>query len=82
MNRPVRPLASSVGQLLLLAREMKGQSLRAVAAATGVSCPFISQIEQGKTLPGLEAAVALCDHYGLKLERLAAIIRNGKGGAA
>lgn len=77
-----KPFTEAVGQLLLLCREMKGETLRQVAAKTGLSNGFISQIECGHALPGLGAAVVLCDHYGIKLERLAVIVReHGLGGA-
>jgi transcriptional regulator with XRE-family HTH domain len=73
------------GELLSLCREMKGLSLREVAKETGISCPFISQVETGKTKLGFESAIRLCDFYGITLERLAETVRTEiaahKGGA-
>lgn len=81
MRKP-KPIVSSIGQLLALCREMKGETLREVAHRTGVSNGFLCQIENGSAMPGLLVAVILCDHYGIKIERLATILReHGAGGA-
>lgn len=54
---------------------MKGLSQREAAAGCGVSCPFMSQVEQGKNNLGFETAIKLCDFYGITIERLAATVR-------
>jgi transcriptional regulator with XRE-family HTH domain len=48
----------------------KGLSLRAVAAAVGVSPSLLSQVETGKTNPSVSTLYALVDHLGVPLEDL------------
>ena len=68
-------LSGEIGSLLLLCREMKGKTLRQVSADTGISNPFISQLENGKVLPGLEICITLCDYYGIKIDRIVNLVR-------
>jgi transcriptional regulator with XRE-family HTH domain len=50
---------------------MNGYSLRDMAEKTGLSNPFISQLETGKAEPSLRTAVALSKCYGITLDRMA-----------
>jgi transcriptional regulator with XRE-family HTH domain len=60
-----------LSELLSTCREMKGLSLRDVAEQTGLSNPFISQLETGKVELSLRNAVALAKCYGITLDRMA-----------
>lgn len=67
---------SDTGELLAICREIKGVSLRDVAKATGLSNPFISQVENGHSELSFKNAVILCRYYGITLDRLAATIES------
>ena len=69
---------NALGELLALCRELKGMTLRQVEKKTGLSNAVISQYENGHAEPGLRAAIAICDCYGLTLDRLAEPIRKEK----
>ena len=58
-------------ELLSTCREMKGYTLRDVARMTGLSNPYISQLESGKAEPSLRTAAALARCYGIKIDRMA-----------
>ncbi len=59
-----------LGPELRRARESKKLSLRAVAAAVGVSASLLSQVETGKTQPSVNTLFALVDHLGVSLDVL------------
>ncbi|RUV82293.1 helix-turn-helix domain-containing protein [Mesorhizobium sp. M1A.F.Ca.IN.020.06.1.1] len=62
----------TIGELISIARECKGWTLRDLEKASGVSNPLISQIETGKVRdPGFTTVVRLMDALGLSLERAA-----------
>lgn len=61
-----------LGELLSVAREMKGWSLRELAAKSGVHNALISQIETGHIKnPGWRTVAKLALALNLKLDRLA-----------
>lgn len=65
----------NLGELIAVARECKGWTLRDLEKASGVSNPLISQIETGKVRdPGFTTVVRLMDALGLSLERAAATV--------
>lgn len=60
---------SGLGRVLRLAREMKGETLRSLAAKSGVSNPLISQIENGRCKsPGFETVVKLARALNVPLK--------------
>lgn len=73
MARPKFP--SDLGQLLRLARELKGLSLRELEKLSGVSNAEINHIETGHTKePGFRTVVKLARVLGVPIERLANMI--------
>lgn len=66
----------TLGELIGIARECKGWTLRELERASGVSNALISQIETGKVRdPGFSTVVKLADALGLKVERVAKTFR-------
>jgi transcriptional regulator with XRE-family HTH domain len=62
-----------VGELITVARECKGFSLRDLEKRTGISNAMLSQIETGHVKnPSWKSVVKIAKALGLKLERLAA----------
>lgn len=65
-----------LGELLAVARELKGWTLRELEAKCGVSNPLLSQIETGKVKdPGFGTIIKISDALGIPVERLAACVR-------
>lgn len=61
-----------LGQMLSLAREMKGWTIRDLEKKSGVSNALISQIEvEHVKTPGFHLIVRLARALGVKLDRLA-----------
>ena len=61
-----------IGELIAVARECKGLTLRQLEAATGISNALLSQIETGKVRePSWRNVVKIAKALGLKLDRLA-----------
>lgn len=61
-----------VGELLGLAREIKGWTIRDLERETGISNALISQIETGHVKdPSFTKVVRLCEALGLPLNRAA-----------
>lgn len=61
-----------LGELIGVARECKGWTLRELERASGVSNALISQIETGKVKdPGFTIVVRLTSALGIKLDRAA-----------
>ena len=58
------------GDLLRQARQRLGMSRRDLAEATGLSYPYISQIETGYRMPSSPAVRSLADALGLRVEHL------------
>lgn len=64
-------------ELIGLARELKGWTLRDLEKVSGVSNALISQIETRKVKdPGFATVVALADALGFTLDRAASGIRD------
>lgn len=62
----------TIGELIAVAREIKGWSQRDLEKASGVSNPLISQIETGKVRdPGFTTVIRLVDALGISLDRAA-----------
>lgn len=62
----------TIGELIAVARECKGWTLRDLEKASGASNPLISQIETGKVRdPGFTTVIRLMDALGLSLDRAA-----------
>ncbi len=65
-----------LGELLAIARECKGWTLRDLERATGISNPMLSQIETGHVkATSFLNVVRICDALGIKLERAAETVR-------
>ncbi len=65
-----------LGELVAIARECKGWTLRDLERESGVSNALISQIELGRVKdPGLSTIVRIADALGLSIERVAATAR-------
>lgn len=65
-----------LGEIIAIARDCKGWTLRDLERASGVSNALISQIETGKTKdPGFATTVQILDALGVKLDRAAVDIR-------
>jgi transcriptional regulator with XRE-family HTH domain len=61
-----------LGELILVARECKGLTLRELEKQTGISNALLSQIETGHIKnPSWRNVVKIAKALGLKLERLA-----------
>lgn len=64
-----------LGELIGIARECKGWTLRDLERESGVSNALISQIETGKVKdPSFTNAVRLIEALGISLERAAATV--------
>jgi transcriptional regulator with XRE-family HTH domain len=67
----------TLSELIGIARECKGWTLRDLEKASGVSNPLISQIETGKVRdPGFTTVIRLCDALGITLDRAATAERS------
>lgn len=68
-----------LGEILAVARDVKGWTLRDLEAQAGVSNALISQIETGRSQkPAFATVVKLADALGLSLERVADTVRRAK----
>jgi transcriptional regulator with XRE-family HTH domain len=64
-----------LGELVGLAREIKGMTIRDVERESGVSNAVISQIETGHIKePSFLKVVRICEALGLPLDRAAACV--------
>ena len=65
-----------LGELIAIARECKGWTLRDLERETGISNALISQIEHGHVKdPGFSTVIRLVDALGLSIERVAKTAR-------
>jgi transcriptional regulator with XRE-family HTH domain len=65
----------SLGELLGMAREMKGLTLRGLEAKTGISNAVINQMETGHIKnPSFANVVKVCRALGVKLDRMAGTV--------
>ncbi len=60
----------TLGQRIRALREVKGLSLREMAAATGVSVPMLSQVERGESSPTVATAERIAAGLALSLSQL------------
>lgn len=68
-----------LGELIAIARECKGWTLRDLEKKTGISNALISQIETGKVKdPGFSIVVRLTDALGVSLERAAKTVMTAR----
>jgi transcriptional regulator with XRE-family HTH domain/uncharacterized cupin superfamily protein len=63
-------MKGDLGAELRKVREAKGLSLRAVAAAVGISPSLLSQVETGKTHPSVSTLYAVVTHLGVSIDEL------------
>jgi transcriptional regulator with XRE-family HTH domain len=67
----------TLAELIGVARECKGWTLRELELASGVSNALISQIENGRVRdPGFSTVVRLVDALGISLDRAATAERS------
>lgn len=61
---------TKAGKCLRKLRREKGETLRRVSAAVGISCSALSMYEKGKRIPRDEVKVKLSKHYGKSVEEI------------
>jgi transcriptional regulator with XRE-family HTH domain len=72
-HRPVDPLwRTVVGTVLRAERRLQGLTLREVAAVSGISVPYLSEIERGRKEASSEMLAAAAKALGLRLVDLLA----------
>jgi transcriptional regulator with XRE-family HTH domain len=84
----VPDVRTAVGQAIRRAREAAGLSMRALARASEMSQPFLSQVEKGETSPSLSSLYRLAHALGLPPSQLmppvsaprgVSVLRRGEG---
>lgn len=60
----------SFGQVLRMAREVRGLSQESLADLSGLSRTFISEIERGNASPTLDVLIRISNGLGVKLSEL------------
>lgn len=66
-----------LGELISVAREVKGWTLRDLEASIGISNALLSQVETGKIKnPGIGNVVRIADALGISAERVFAAVRD------
>lgn len=79
---------AAVGQAIRRAREAAGLSMRALARASEMSQPFLSQVEKGETSPSLSSLYRIAHALGLPPSQLmppmsaprgVSVLRRGEG---
>ena len=63
-------MALNVGPQLRAVRLAKGESLRSVAGAVGISPSLLSQVENSKTSPSVSTLYALVSHLGVTMDAI------------
>ena len=76
------PVSTSLPERLRLLRRERHIKQVEVAAAIGVSRPYLSGLEKGHDAPGRETLMALAAFYDVSLEWLATGLGDRKGAAA
>ncbi|BAN00917.1 helix-turn-helix domain-containing protein [Ilumatobacter coccineus] len=71
-ERERAPRLEQLGTRLRASRRTHGLTMREVAARTGISQPFLSQIERGQAAPSLTTMFTLAELYGVTPEMLLA----------
>jgi transcriptional regulator with XRE-family HTH domain len=67
---------NALGQQLRIARRALGMSQRDAAAVTGLSCPYLCQVEKGQVQsPSLQACLDIAAAYKITIEQIAAWVR-------
>lgn len=61
---------SDIGQAIKAARAMRGMTQDQVAKAAGMTRPFISKVEVGKTVPVLETIFRIADALDVEAWKL------------
>lgn len=86
MKREKAGLAGGVliGARLRAARQSRGMTLDAVAAAAGISAGFVSKLERDQVSPSVASLVAICRTVGLRMGDLfepppSHVVRAGEG---
>ncbi|MFI7577787.1 helix-turn-helix domain-containing protein [Micromonospora sp. NPDC049497] len=59
-----------IGGVLRRLRQRQGRTLREVAAAAGVSVPYLSEVERGRKEASSEVLAAICRALGIRLSDL------------
>ncbi|MCZ7377085.1 helix-turn-helix domain-containing protein [Micromonospora sp. WMMC250] len=59
-----------IGGVLRRLRQSQGRTLREVAAAAGVSVPYLSEVERGRKEASSEVLAAICRALGIQLSDL------------
>ncbi|MET8306307.1 helix-turn-helix domain-containing protein [Micromonospora sp. NPDC005173] len=59
-----------IGGVLRRLRQRQGRTLRQVAAAAGVSVPYLSEVERGRKEASSEVLAAICRALGIRLSDL------------
>lgn len=68
---------ASLGDILKQARLDRGETLRDVERATGISNPYLSQLESGRIAdPGARKLYRLAKHFGLSVECLCELLES------
>jgi transcriptional regulator with XRE-family HTH domain len=70
----------AIGELVRRLREQRGLSLRALAAATGFSASFISQLENGLVSPSIDSMERIAAMLGVTLGEFFGAVGAGDGG--
>lgn len=70
MNAETDPDALALGRRIARFRELRGMSVRALAAAAGVSSSFVSQLENGRTNASISSLRKLATALGATLVEL------------
>jgi transcriptional regulator with XRE-family HTH domain len=72
LNRPRVRSALRLGRSLRDLRDERGWSRKDLAARTGLSYPYISQLENGDREPSFDTLTRLAEAFGLAVEELIA----------
>lgn len=70
MSRTEPPRQSVLGAIIRRQRELAELSMRQVAAAAGISNPYLSQIERGLRAPSDAVLTAIADTLDLTLDQM------------
>jgi transcriptional regulator with XRE-family HTH domain len=70
VGRPKRRWGRKRVTVMKARREAMGLSIREVGRRVGLSNPFVSQIENGRTEPSMRNGIRLAKFFGVKAEEL------------
>lgn len=77
----IAPALEGVASRLRQVRELRGLTLTAVSATTGISESTLSRLETGQRRPSLELLLPLAQVYRVPLDDLFGHPRSGTGGS-